>query len=122
MPSNSSLEAGAKRDQALAKLFYRSGWTLVELAKVEAKSKSAIDRQMRFGRFLTNSPTGENPEIPLSKLTERRFRDYWSRTDKGETNERIRFGEVLRLIDGTNSPAPVDTICRRAKGFPSVLQ
>ncbi len=31
---DSSQEAGAKRDQALAKLFYRSGWAQEALAEV----------------------------------------------------------------------------------------
>ena len=98
---------GAKRDQALAKLFYRSRWTLIELAKAEGKSKSAVDRQLRFGRFLTNSPTGETPEIGVSKLTERKFRKYWGRTDKTETNERIRFRDVLWLIEQSTLAKPL---------------
>jgi hypothetical protein len=49
-----------------------------------------------FGRFLVNMPMGINPEIPLYSLTERRFREYWSRTEG--TNERQRFAAVLKLM------------------------
>ena len=92
---DSSGEAAALRDQALAKLFYRSGWTQEELAAKEGKSRSYLAQRLIFGRFLSFVATGNIPR----NLTERRFRDYWSRTDKSETNERIRFREVLKLME-----------------------
>lgn len=94
----SSTEAAAKRDQALAKLFYRSGWTQEELADKEGKSPQWISYRVRFGRFLGFSTTVEKFETPPSNLTEWRFRSYWERTDKSEGNERARFTAVLRLM------------------------
>jgi hypothetical protein len=35
-------------------------------------------------------------------LSEGKFRQYWAQTDKSETNERIRFREVTRLIEADN--------------------
>ena len=40
----------------------------------------------------------ENPEPILNKLKERRFREYWERTDKADGNERERFGKVVDLL------------------------
>ena len=91
--------AGAKRDQVLAGLFYRSGWTQQELAEVEGKNQSWVTRRVRFGRFLENMPDGINPDSLPKNLTERRFRSYWERTDKSETNERIRFRAVQQLME-----------------------
>lgn len=91
---SSSAEAGAHRDQALAALYHRSGWTQDELAKVEGITQSVAGKRMRFGRFLSFSPTGTNPR----NLTERRFRSYWEQTEKNP-NERIRFAAVMRLIE-----------------------
>jgi hypothetical protein len=69
------------------------------LAKKEGKSAGWITQRLRFGRFLTFLTTVSNSEsLPLN-LTERRFRQYWERTDKSETNERIRFLAVRRLIE-----------------------
>lgn len=91
-------EAGVRFEQELARLFYRSGWTQAELAKAEGKSKAWVDYQVRFGRFLDFSTSGGNSENPaFSLLTERRFRDFWART---EGDERERFREVLHIIEG----------------------
>jgi hypothetical protein len=95
---NSSAAAGAKRDQALARLFYRSGWTQAELAKAERKSEGWVNQRLRFGRFLDFLTGVRNPEIAPVEITEGRFRRYWERTDKSETNERARFVVVLRLM------------------------
>jgi hypothetical protein len=51
---------------------------------------------MRFGRFLNFNPMGLNPENSPTNLTERKFREYWDRTDGG--TERQRFGEVAKLM------------------------
>jgi transcriptional regulator with XRE-family HTH domain len=93
-----SKRLAALRDQEWAKLFYRSGWTQEELAKAEGKSRPYIDKLLRFGRFLDFDPIGSNPENPRKTLTEGRFRSYWERTDKKESNERIRFQAVIRLM------------------------
>lgn len=94
-----STQAAAKRDQALAVLFARSGWTQEQLAQKEKRSPQWVARRLRFGRFLNFSPMGENPDSLPNNLTERRFRQYWERSDKTETNERIRFLAVRRLIE-----------------------
>jgi hypothetical protein len=87
-------DRGARWDQSLAKLFTRSGWTQEELAKAERVNQKTISRLLLFGRFLNFRPDGLNAEIPTFSLTEGRFRSYWRRTDKGETNERIRLGPM----------------------------
>jgi hypothetical protein len=48
---DSNAEALAKRDQALAVLFSRSGWTQEELAKKEGTTQQSVTYRMRFGRF-----------------------------------------------------------------------
>jgi len=95
---DSSIEAAAKRDQAMATLFIRSGWTQDKLAEKESTTQSNIAKRLRFGRFLSFSPTGLNAETTPNNLTERRFRSYWDQTDKKEPNERIRFRAVHALI------------------------
>jgi hypothetical protein len=89
-------EAAAKRDQALAALFHRSGWTQEELAKKEAKPQSWISRRLRFGAFLNFMPNGINAENLPNNLTEGKFRSYWDRTEG--SNERQRFADVQRLM------------------------
>lgn len=112
---DSSAEASAKRDQALAVLFYRSGWTQEELAKKEGKSQRWIAYRLCFGRFLNFSTMVLNPETLPNSITERRFRSFWERTE-GSTNERARFQDVIGLMQddaddvpatGTQSPPKV---------------
>jgi len=86
-------QAGVRWEQALAQLFWRSGWTQNELAEKESKSQGWIDKRLRFGRFLVflgNNPTG-------IILTERRFRQYWDQTEG--LNERRRFRDIQAMIE-----------------------
>jgi hypothetical protein len=96
---DSGKEAAAKRDQAFAVLFYKSGWTQEKLAKKEKKSEGWVNQRLRLGRFLNFLTTVRNPENPPVGLTERRFRDIWAETDKAESNERIRFQQVLDILN-----------------------
>jgi len=95
---DSSVEAAAKRDQAMALLFIRSGWTQEKLAQKEAIAQSWVNYRLRFGRFLNFITDVINPENLPNNLTEGKFRGYWSKTDKKEPNERIRFRAVHALI------------------------
>jgi hypothetical protein len=90
-------EANAKREQALAVLFYRSGWTQEELAKKEGKSVSWMSYRLVFGRFLNFSTNVEKQKTLPKNLTEGRFRSYWQQTDKS-ANERGRFIQTLDLM------------------------
>jgi len=94
----SSADLSAKRDQAMAILFHRSGWTQEMLAQKEDKSQRWMAYHLCFGRFLEFSTTVLNSENPPSRLTEGRFRAFWEKTDKNETNERIRFRQALDLM------------------------
>jgi len=87
----------AKKDQALAKLFDRSGWTQEQLAEMEGKSQNHISEKLKFGAFIHFIASGDNPQIPAN-LTERKFRGYWLKT-QGDT--RKRFLEVNRMIEET---------------------
>jgi transcriptional regulator with XRE-family HTH domain len=92
-------EAGIRFEQALAKLFFSSGWSQEQLAKEEGKTRQHIARLTLFGRFLNFAPDRSNPEKgDFSKLSEWTFRNLWSHTQPGG-NERIRFLEVIRLIE-----------------------
>lgn len=95
---NSPKQAGIRFEQALAQLFYRSGWTQEQLAQEEGKNRTRITQMLQFGRFLNFVTTGNNlPKDQFSKLSERSFRHFWARTEPGG-NERIRFLEVNRLF------------------------
>ena len=100
----SSVEAAAKRDQALAQLFARSGWTQEELGKKEGKSQDWISLRLRFGRFLNFTTAVVNSELPRN-LTEWRFRELWEQTDKTETRLLRRLSRAAQL--------PTDSINRR---------
>lgn len=92
----SSTEAGARRDQELAAVFYRSSWKQEELAKVVGKSAFWVSKRLLFGRFLGFLSDDKKSEFTTSKLTEGGFRKYWDLT-KGN-NEYQRFTEVLRQM------------------------
>jgi hypothetical protein len=98
-------EALAKRDQALANLFWRCGWTQDKLAEREKKDRSWITRRVLFGRFLRFVPMGTESDSLPKDLTERKFRAFWERTPKG-TDERDRFKAVLAMMSDTTPPAP----------------
>lgn len=83
----------------MAVLFVRSGWTQEELAQKEGLDRTRITQRLRFGRFLNFIATAINAEKLPINLTERKFRHYWSQTDKAETNERIRFRATYNLIE-----------------------
>lgn len=92
-------EMVARRDQALAHLFARSGWTQEKLAEKEGKSQFWVSKRLLFGRFLSFIANAIKPENLPRNLTEGRFRALWSETDQNEGNERIRFQQVLKLIE-----------------------
>lgn len=91
-------EAGTRWEQALAQLFWRSGWSQDELAAKEGKSQTWVNFRLRFGRFLAFSENITDCNI----LTEGRFRKYWEQTDG--SNERRRFNQVIEMI-GTEQRA-----------------
>jgi hypothetical protein len=101
---DSQKTAGAKRDQALAVLFAKSGWNQERLAAKEGKGQQWISRHILFGRFLNFTPFGVNEELPPN-LTEGRFRKYWGQTDSHAKDE-PRFREVIRLIRAEPVTAP----------------
>lgn len=90
-------DAGARFEQELARLFDKSGWTQEELAKKEGKSQRWVSYRLLLGRFLEFSTSCASGAIPTN-FTEGTFRKLWERTDKDQSNERIRFKEVLDLI------------------------
>lgn len=91
---DNNAEAGALRDQALAALFYRTCWTQERLAKVEGMSQSNMAKRLQFGRFIAFI---HGVNIPKN-LSFRRFLNYWERSDKDESNERIRFRAVQTML------------------------
>jgi hypothetical protein len=94
---NSAAEAAALRDQALALLFHRSGWTQERLAAKEGVTRQSMDYRLRFGRFLEFATTVAKPENLPKGVTERKFRALWEQTEK-DGNERVRFQAVLKMI------------------------
>ena len=90
-------EAGARFEQALAILFYRSGWTQQQLADKEGKSRIWITTRLRFGNFLNFVTNVTKSDLLPRNLTEGKFREYWKQTNKDQ-NERARFAEVTRAI------------------------
>lgn len=113
-------EAGAKYEQALAKLFYQSGWSQQELAKRVGKSKGYVSNLLTFGRFLGFYGKLAAANFPSNAglgLTEFRFRGFWNQTDAAETNGRIRFLAVLELMQ-KDAPTPK---VRRAKDIGKCL-
>jgi len=102
----SDVELRAKRDQAWAVLFYKSGWTQQKLADKEGKDQSYIARRLLFGRFLQYMPIGIKAESLPKNLTEGRFRALWEQTDKDLPKEEYRFRDVLKLLQSEAIMAP----------------
>lgn len=100
-----SVEAAAKRDQALARLFERSKWTQEQLAAKENKSRQWIVTRLRFGAFLNFATVVAKAESVPNNLTEGRFRSYWSRTDN-DGDDRDRFHAVIRMMQSERVTAP----------------
>jgi hypothetical protein len=92
---NSSIQGTAKGEQALAILFYRSGWTEEHLAKKEGRTRQWVSNHMRFGRFLDFA----GPEFLPKNLSTNKFLDIWERqTVQKERHERSRFQTVLKIV------------------------
>ena len=97
---SSNAEAGARREQSLAKLFVSSGWTQEELAAEVGKSQTWVVFQLRFGRFIANF---ENITTVIN-LNERRFRQYWDDTGDVRENEGARFRAIARMVEANGTP------------------
>jgi hypothetical protein len=91
---DSEEEAGARWQQELARLFYRSGWTQQRLAEKEGKTQQWIALQVKFGQFLDFTTTVVNSKIGPA-VTEGSFRECWKKT---EGNDRERFQQAARLL------------------------
>lgn len=76
----------------MARLFGECGWTQEKIAARMGKRQDWVSRRLLYGRFLKNM----SADIFPSNLTERRFRDYWSRTTGKEAE---RFAQVLRTLE-----------------------
>jgi hypothetical protein len=115
---NSSVEAAAKRDQALALLFARSNWTQEELAAKEGKERSFVARRLVFGRFLNFVSADTKFETLPTNLSEFKFRKYWAAADKMGGNERQRFAAVLKAMAEHTKLGPL----RSGKGIPEKIR
>ena len=103
----------AKRDQAFAALFYSSGWTQEQLAEREGMSRIWVVCRLRLGRFLSVE-TASVTMVTEQKLTERRFRSFWDRTDKA-LDEGARFDEIVRLMQSPDKPGAAPRSPRERK-------
>jgi len=71
----------------------------MRIAERMGKSEGWVCRMLRFGRFVEFLPSGQEKAKPPKNLSERLFRGYFDRTDKGAKEPR-RFEQVLRLMEG----------------------
>jgi len=95
---DSSIDVAAKRDQALALLFYRSGWTEDQVAKKEGRTRQWVSDRIGFGRFLNfASSLAEAGSLPRN-LSVKKFLDVWEQTVRNGRNERIRFRQALQIM------------------------
>jgi transcriptional regulator with XRE-family HTH domain len=96
-------QAGVRWEQELARLFHLSGWTLVELAKKEGKSKSTISNWLQFGRFMAFAEKFHVQVELTENLTLHHFQQYWALTGTGKKDDsglhdRERFNEIIRRL------------------------
>lgn len=94
-PKGGSLKA--LREQALAKLFDESGWTVEQLAEREGVSRARASQMVLFGRFLAFSTQGGGGALPTN-LPEKKFRGYWTATDQ-KAKDQHRYRAVLEMIE-----------------------
>jgi hypothetical protein len=91
--------ADAYRDQEMARLFERCGWTQERIARQMGKKQAWVSKRLCLGRFLSFIPSGNNASLNLSTLTERAFRSLWQKTGKKD-DERRRFAQVADMLGG----------------------
>ena len=103
----------AKRDQAFAELFYRSGWTQEQLAEREGKSTSWVSCRLRLGRVLAYVMNSTDLEI---SLTGGRFRGFLEKTDKTD-EDNTRFDAVIRRMRRSTSTTPQPRLMSLMLGY-----
>lgn len=97
----------AYRDQKMAQLFAESEWSQEQIAEKVGKDRSWVTRHFCFARFLEFVPNGHETEKLPKNFTERKFREYWDKTERttssrkgkaADADEKARFAEVLRQM------------------------
>jgi hypothetical protein len=97
---DSSTEAAARRDQALADLVWRSFWTQMRLAARMKMSQQRVGQLMLLGRFLNYATTRlklDPLDALLRNTTERKFRSAWARTNP-DAVETDRFCQAWSIL------------------------
>src|SRR5262245_60702177 len=107
--------ATAWGDQEMARLFERCEWTQEAIAKEMKRTHQWVSCRLIFGRFLDLATTVANTE--LAGLTERRFRDYWRKT---EGAERERFAKVAEIL-ANGIPQGFEAVCNKTGARKAVL-
>src|SRR5262245_38380277 len=76
--------ADAYRDQEKARLLLECGWTQERIGERLRKSPQRVAQMLRFGRFISTDSRNQRQDTPESaipsNLTERAFRNAWSKT------------------------------------------
>jgi hypothetical protein len=102
--------ADATRDQELARLFVEakgSGRGQEWIAARMGRTQQWVSARLLFGRFLRFTTTGCKSFSPPKPVTERRFRDNWSRAGKRpKDTEDDRFARVLERLKVDTSDTP----------------
>lgn len=93
----------ARRDQELSRLFNECGWTQDRIARKMGRKQPWVAKRLCFGRFLSFIPSGNKNQIDTQSLTERAFRNHWSKT-KGKEQE--RFGQVVERLKAVEHATP----------------
>jgi hypothetical protein len=75
-------DAGAYRDQELARLFGDCGWTQERIAGRMGQSQRWVAYRLLFGRFIAFRTACSKSESPPKSLTEGHFRKKWSEAKK----------------------------------------